>query len=127
VWAWPFPEVCTAAEAVGTTGSSDCKMGTAPHVWNVLLGGMAQVIPRAWWRNEAFSRFLADFSEPLVHFADRFVGETHGMRVDVRDTLGNSASAVQVRGQRGCHKKDCTSSHSDQSALLRVMRRERVS
>lgn len=62
------------------------------------LGGV-QVIPRAWWRSEAFSQFLADFSEPLVWLADRFVGETHGMRVEVRGTQGTTATAVQVRSQ----------------------------
>lgn len=41
--------------------------------------------------------FLAAFSEPIVAFTDRFVGETHGMRVDVSDIQGNSATAVQVR------------------------------
>lgn len=67
-----------------------------------------QVIPRAWWRNEAFSQFLADFSEPLVWLADRFVGETHGMRVEVRGVNGSSATAVQAHDSfRVCVGQSC--------------------
>lgn len=96
VWAWPFPEVCTAADTLGVSNRSDVKMGTAPHVWNVILVAMARVLPRTWWRDERFSGFLAAFSQPLVALTDRFVGETHGVRVDVTDADGNVATAVQV-------------------------------
>lgn len=97
VWAWPFPEVCTVAETLGVSNSSDVKMGTAPDVWNVILVAMARVLPRAWWRSQRFSGFLAAFSEPMVALTDRFVGETHGVRVDVTDTEGNVATGVQVQ------------------------------
>lgn len=43
VWAWPFPEVCTAAETLRISGRSSVRMGTAPDVWNVVLVAMARV------------------------------------------------------------------------------------
>lgn len=98
VWAWPFPEVCTAADTLGVSNASDVKMGTAPDIWNVILVAMAKVVPRAWWRSQRFSGFLAAFSQPMVALTDRFVGETHGVRVDVTDEEGNVATGVQVRG-----------------------------
>lgn len=97
VWAWPFPEVCTAADTLEVSNRSDVKMGTAPDVWNVILVAMAKVLPRAWWRSERFSGALAAFSEPMVALTDKFVGETHGVRVDVTDEAGNVATGVQVR------------------------------
>jgi hypothetical protein len=27
---------------------------------------LMQIVPRAWWKNLAFSQFMADFSEPMV-------------------------------------------------------------
>ena len=57
-------------------------MGTAPAIWNVILGAMVRVVPRSWWRSKAFSDGLAKFSEPMVAFTDPFVGETHAIRVD---------------------------------------------
>ena len=105
VWAWPFPEVCTTADTLGVSNRSDVKMGTAPHAWNVILVAMARVLPRSWWRDERFSRFLADFSQPMVALTDRFVGETHGVRVDVTDTEGNVATGVQVRSNSDPHSR----------------------
>merc|ERR1712070_138791 len=66
VWSWPFPEAATVAQELQISGSSSVGMGTAPEVWNVMIGFLAQVVPRSWWKNEGFSRFLADFSRPLV-------------------------------------------------------------
>lgn len=108
VWAWPFPEVCTVGETLGITGRSDVRMGTAPHVWNVILGAMARVVPRAWWRDERFSRALAAFSQPMVALTDRFVGETHGMRIDVRGDGGETVTAVQAHDSfRVCVGQSC--------------------
>lgn len=108
VWAWPFPEVCTVGETLGISGRSDVRMGTAPDVWNVILGAMARVVPRAWWRSERFSRALAVFSQPMVALTDRFVGETHGMRVDVRGEGGEEVTAVQAHDSfRVCVGQSC--------------------
>lgn len=96
VWAWPFPEVCTAAEELRVSGASSVRMGTDPDIWNIILGAMAAVIPRSWWRSFAFSNALAVFSWPLVALTDQFVGETHGIRVDAVGEDGARVSAVQV-------------------------------
>lgn len=63
-------------------------MGTAPDVWNTMLGILVSLIPRNWWKNTSFSKFMADFSKPMVWATDKLlektgVGETHAMRVDV--------------------------------------------
>ena len=98
VWAWPFPEVCTVAETLHISGDSNVKMGTAPDIWNVVLGALVALIPRSWWRSYAFSGALANFSQPMVAFADRFLtnGETHAIRVDVTSENGSRVSAIQV-------------------------------
>ena len=49
-----------------------------------------------WWRARPFSEGLARFSRPLVALTDAFVGEDHGMRVDVTSTTGEVASAVHA-------------------------------
>jgi len=95
VWSWPFPEVSTVAATLGITGDSTVKMGTSPELWNVIMGWMVQVIPRQWWQSTAFSQAMANFSEPMVRLTDKFVGETHCMRVDVTDIEGNVCTAVQ--------------------------------
>ena len=71
-------------------------MGTAPEIWNGVMGLMVDVVPREWWRSRAFSEGLARFSKPLVQVTDAFVGETHAMRVDATADDGSRASAVQA-------------------------------
>jgi len=98
VFAWPFPEAATVASELSIGGSSSAAMGTAPDLWNDMLGLLVDLVPRPWWRSRRFSKFLADFSEPLVLVTDRAMrilsgaggpetggdcGETHAMRVDV--------------------------------------------
>jgi hypothetical protein len=102
VFAWPFPEAATVPEALNATGDSIAAMGTAPDIWNTMLGALVNVIPRSWWKSKRFSRFMADFSQPLVYLCDAYylkgmdksfgTGETHAMRVDVtrRDQSGIS-------------------------------------
>lgn len=53
-------------------------------------------VPRSWWRSVTFSNALAVFSWPMVALTDRFVGETHGIRVDCIGEDGTQVSAVQV-------------------------------
>ena len=43
VWNWPFPEGCTVAERLAITGSSSVGMGTAPDLWNSVMGLMVRV------------------------------------------------------------------------------------
>ena len=97
VFAWPFPEAATVASELSIAGSSSAAMGTAPDLWNDMLGLLVDLVPRPWWRSRGFSKFLADFSEPLVLATDLAMrklsgggpgdggdcGETHAMRVDV--------------------------------------------
>ncbi|KAL7566437.1 hypothetical protein ACA910_000917 [Epithemia clementina (nom. ined.)] len=91
VFAWPFPEAATVPTELQAQGNSWACMGTAPELWNVMLGILVDVIPRAWWRNSKFSQFMADFSQPLVWLSDQIlkwtdvnqIGETHAMRIDV--------------------------------------------
>jgi len=99
VFAWPFPEAATVASELSIKGSSSSAMGTAPDLWNDMLGLLVDLVPRNWWRSQKFSKFLADFSEPLVLATDLAMrklssssnketgegdcGETHAMRVDV--------------------------------------------
>jgi hypothetical protein len=102
IFAWPFPEAATVPTHIRARGNSYAAMGTAPHVWNILLGVLVDVIPRPWWRLERFSQFLADFSQPLVWLSDKFlelvvgVGETHAMRVDVTFVSGSREEAKGV-------------------------------
>ena len=108
VWAWPFPEVCTVGEALQIRGDSDVRMGTAPSIWNVVLERMAAALPRGLWRWPAFSQLLANFSAPLVALTDRYVGETHGVRVDVTAPCGATATAVQAHESfRTCVGQSC--------------------
>ena len=91
VFAWPFPEAATVPTELKAQGNSFACLGTAPELWNIMLGILVGVVPRAWWRNKGFSKFMADFSEPLVWLSDQVlkwtdvnkVGETHAMRIDV--------------------------------------------
>jgi saccharopine dehydrogenase-like NADP-dependent oxidoreductase len=92
VFAWPFPEAATVATKLSIAGSSSAAMGTAPDVWNDMLGSLVSIVPRPWWRSKAFSKFMADFSRPLMLLTDKIMkevappgdcGETHAMRIDV--------------------------------------------
>ncbi|KAL7443162.1 hypothetical protein ACHAXM_008713 [Skeletonema potamos] len=91
VFSWPFPEAATVARELQIKGRSHAAMGTSPDAWNAMLGLLVDIVPRSIWRNEQFSQFMADFSQPLVKFTDRWlrltspdgVGETHAMRIDV--------------------------------------------
>ena len=108
VWNWPFPEGCTVAEKLAITGSSSVGMGTAPDLWNSVMGLMVRVVPRGWWKERAFSQGLADFSQPLVTVTDRFTGETHAMRVDATLEDGSRVSAVQAHTSfRRCVGQSC--------------------
>jgi hypothetical protein len=96
VFSWPFPEAATVASELNVTGTSLAAMGTAPEIWNVVLDVLVRLVPRSWWRIPAFSRFLADFSRPLVALSDLYLkwtglGETHAMRIDV--TFDDSESS----------------------------------
>jgi len=109
VFAWPFPEAATVPLEIGDiAGSSSAAMGTAPDLWNVMLGILVQIVPRPLWRSKRFSKFMADFSQPLVLATDWFlqqtspdkVGETHAMRIDVTTTTtsggGSKSEATQM-------------------------------
>jgi len=101
VWSWPFPEGTLVprqleAQKRGISGRSSVGMGTAPAIWNDVMGIMVDVVPRKWWKSEAFSLGLARFSKPLVALTDLFVGETHAMRIDVYGEDGRRVSAVQA-------------------------------
>ena len=104
VFAWPFPEAATVPNELGIRGESHAAMGTAPAIWNDMLGLLVDIVPRRLWKSKRFSQFLADFSQPLVKATDFLlkltspdkVGETHGMRIDVTSTDGNAVSIVQA-------------------------------
>jgi len=106
VFAWPFPEAATVARELGIAGDSAVGMGTAPDVWNAMLGLLVDAVPRPWWRNPSFCRFVADFSQPLVQLSDAFLrwtdrggcGETHAMRIDVVSTTTSSITAAAAAG-----------------------------
>lgn len=101
VWSWPFPEGTLIPRQLetqrrGISGRSSVGMGTAPAIWNDVMGIMVDVVPRKWWKSRAFSIGLARFSKPLVALTDLFVGETHAMRIDVTGEDGRRVSAVQA-------------------------------
>ena len=116
VFSWPFPEAATVPRELGAVGDSHAAMGTAPDIWNDMLGILVTIVPRPWWRSERFSQFLADFSQPLVKFTDELlrltspdkVGETHAMRVDVVGMDGTAVSVVQAHESfRRCVGQSC--------------------
>jgi saccharopine dehydrogenase-like NADP-dependent oxidoreductase len=109
VFSWPFPEAATVPRELKIEGDSSAAMGTAPDFWNVMLGVLVSLVPRLWWRSEAFSKFLANFSQPLVKVTDSLIGgETHGMRVDVTGTDGRAVSIVQAHDSfRQCVGQSC--------------------
>tara|TARA_B110001452_G_scaffold267154_1_gene275984 strand:+ start:60 stop:1514 length:1455 start_codon:yes stop_codon:yes gene_type:complete len=108
VWNWPFPEGCTVAERLAISGSSSVGMGTAPDLWNDVMGLMVKLVPRGWWKERAFSQGLADFSRPLVTVTDLFTGETHAIRVDATAEDGSRVTAVQAHTSfRRCVGQSC--------------------
>ncbi|CAM9679106.1 unnamed protein product, partial [Heterosigma akashiwo] len=116
VFSWPFPEAATVAQHLKVSGESSAAMGTAPDIWNTMLGILVNIVPRAWWRSKAFSKFMADFSQPLVKATDLLlkqtsqdnVGETHAMRVDVIGESGTAISCVQAHESfRRCVGQSC--------------------
>ena len=57
VWSWPFPEGALVprqleggADGVGISGDSSVGMGTAPPIWNVVMGLMVKVGARSMLR-----------------------------------------------------------------------------
>lgn len=118
VFAWPFPEAATTATHLKARGNSYAAMGTAPDMWNTMLGLLVNLVPRGWWKNSRFSKFMADFSQPLVGATDWFlkqagVGETHAMRIDVTFVHGpreqpTGVSIVQAHDSfRTCVGQSC--------------------
>ena len=116
VFSWPFPEAATVARKLEASGESSAAMGTSPDLWNVMLGVLVSIVPRPWWRSPRFSKFLADFSQPLVKLTDLIlkatspdnVGETHAIRVDVIGESGVAISCVQAHESfRRCVAQSC--------------------
>jgi KR domain len=117
VFAWPFPEGATVPLVLQARGSSSVAMGVAPDIWNTILGLLVSIVPRPWWRNDRFSQFMADFSQPLVLLTDRWmkwldpmkVGETHAMRIDIESVDGSvSMSTIQAHDSlKQCVGQSC--------------------
>lgn len=130
VFSWPFPEAATVPTVLRDTDrnespykafrwrriDSSAAMGTAPDIWNSMLGLLVQLVPRSWWRNERFSQFLADFSQPLVWATDQWLkwkdpfanGETHAMRIDAILDDHSGVSVVQAHDSfRQCVAQSC--------------------
>ena len=107
-WAWPFPEGYTVGRQLQISGDSRVAMGTAPEIWNIIMGAMVKLIPRSAWLSPVFSQGLATFSEPMVKLTDKFVGETHAIRVDVRGESGETVRALQTHESfRRCVGQSC--------------------
>jgi hypothetical protein len=117
VFAWPFPEGATVPVQLRARGSSSVAMGVAPDLWNTILGLLVAIVPRAWWKNYRFSKFMADFSQPLVILTDRYmkltdpkgIGETHAMRIDVTSIDGKrTMTTIQAHDSlRLCVGQSC--------------------
>lgn len=119
VFAWPFPEAATVAKDVKASGNSYAAMGTAPDIWNGMLGILVKLVPRSLWKNTRFSKFMADFSQPLVYATDALLqksgtGELHAMRLDVTSVpagpLEQSKGVSIVQGHesfRQCVGQSC--------------------
>jgi hypothetical protein len=52
VFSWPFPEAATVLRELNASGSSSAAMGTAPDIWNTMLGILVSIVPRKLWRIE---------------------------------------------------------------------------
>jgi hypothetical protein len=117
VFSWPFPEAATVPLELKARGSTLACMGTAPDIWNSMLGFLVDLVPRPWWRNNRFSKLLADFSEPLVWLSDQYLrildkddnlGETHAMRIDVTRRDGSGVTILQGHTSfRQCVAQSC--------------------
>ena len=55
VFAWPFPEAATVPAELGARGESSAAMGTAPDIWNDMLGLLVAIVPRQLWESKRFS------------------------------------------------------------------------
>jgi len=55
VFAWPFPEAATVPAELGARGESSAAMGTAPDIWNDMLGLLVAIVPRQLWKSKRFS------------------------------------------------------------------------
>ena len=64
-------------------GSTQSLFGTAPPIWNWLLGVMARTVPADILANESWMLGLSQFSLPIVRLVDILAGATNAMRVDV--------------------------------------------
>lgn len=122
IFAWPFPEAATVAKELNATGDSFAGMGTAPDIWNNMMGLLVDIVPRSWWRFKPFSKFMADFSQPLVTLTDAYLkaadaahgtGETHAMRIDV--TRRDSSGVTILQGHRSF--RDCVGQSAAEFAL----------
>mmetsp|Transcript_13758 Transcript_13758/g.20969 ORF Transcript_13758/g.20969 Transcript_13758/m.20969 type:complete len:242 (+) Transcript_13758:798-1523(+) len=117
VFAWPFPEAATVPKNLKykIRGNSYAAMGTAPDLWNTMLGVLVKLVPRSFWRNPKFSKFMADFSQPLVLATDALLkqtgtGETHAMRIDVTSAIDTSKAVSMVQAHdsfRHCVGQSC--------------------
>ena len=74
-------ETASVHDVLGV-GSVHSRFGTAPAVWNVLLGLMA-LLPSTLLANEPVMRNLSVFSLPIVRAVDAIAGATNAMRCDV--------------------------------------------
>ena len=122
VFAWPFPEAATVAKELNATGDSVAAMGTAPDMWNSIMGVLVNIVPRSWWRSKRFSKFMADFSQPMVKLSDAYLkaadvsygtGETHAMRIDV--TRRDSSGVTITQGHRSF--RECVGQYAAEFAL----------
>ena len=55
MFAWPFPEADTVPAELGARGESSAAMGTAPDIWNDMLGLIVAIVPRQLWKSKRFS------------------------------------------------------------------------
>ena len=90
-WAWPFPEARTVARQLDIAGDSWVGMGTAPAIWNDLLGLFVKIVPRAWWRGRV--------RRPREILSAARRGDRSLRRRDARD-----ARRRDVDRRRGCRR-----------------------
>mmetsp|Transcript_18759 Transcript_18759/g.47351 ORF Transcript_18759/g.47351 Transcript_18759/m.47351 type:complete len:353 (+) Transcript_18759:2-1060(+) len=121
VWPWPFPEAATVAGHLRISGNSSTGMGTAPEIWNTILVALVALVPRGLWRERWFSEGMAWFSLPLVWVTDKFVSETHAIRVEATASDGRRCVAVQTHQSF----RSCVAQSSAEFALDLLERRRR--
>jgi saccharopine dehydrogenase-like NADP-dependent oxidoreductase len=91
-------ETASIHETLGV-GSTVSLFGTAPNIWNALLGVMAK-LPSAVLANEDVMRRLSIFSMPIVRVVDFLAGATNAMRCDLIYRDGRSGSDMDVASQQ---------------------------